>query len=121
MELGVKAPYPRQLAQGIGMLLRAWNPDHFIELLAERSGDFPRAGLVIDDLRFLNEYQWLRQHGFLVVYIEGSFRPLQGAEAEHESETALSPEVVPFDLVLPAGSSVAERVEAIVSVLDAVD
>ena len=121
MELGVKAPYPRQLLQGMGMLLRAWNPDHFIELLALRNAERHQTGLVIDDLRFPNEYQWLRQHGFLVVYIEGSFRPLQGAEAEHESEHSLSPELVPFDLVLPAGSTVAQRVVAVASLLDAVD
>jgi hypothetical protein len=112
-ELGVAAPYPRRLLQGIGQLLREHDADHFIALLALRNPDMDRTGLVIDDLRYENEFRWLRERGFLLVYLEGSYRPLEGSDAEHESENALSPERVHFDLVLPFGTGVAQRVAAI--------
>jgi hypothetical protein len=112
-ELGVAAPYPRRLMQRIGQVLRDRDPDHFVELLALRNPECSRTGLVIDDVRYENEYHWLRDHGFVLVYLEGSFRPLEGEEAEHESEVSLSPERLRFDLVLPAGSSVVQRVAAV--------
>ncbi len=113
MELGVLAPYPRRLMQGIGQLLREHGPGHFIDLLALRNPEFRRTGLVIDDLRYENEFRWLREQGFVLIYLEGSFRPLEGREAEHESENGLSPERFGFDLVVPAGSGLAQRLSAI--------
>ncbi|MCX2726023.1 hypothetical protein OO015_00685 [Thermomicrobium sp. 4228-Ro] len=112
-ELGVAAPYPRRLMQRLGRCLRDEDPDHFVKLLALRNPAFSQTGLVIDDVRYENEYRWLRDHGFVLIYLKGSFRPLEGEEAEDESETALSPERVRFDLVLPAGSSVVQRVAAV--------
>jgi hypothetical protein len=104
--------------QRVGEAVRDWEEDHFIRLLALRNPEFRCTGLVIDDLRYENEYQWLRDRGFILVYIEGSFRPLEGAEAEHESEMGLDPARHRFDLVLPAGSSVLERVMAVARLLD---
>ena len=113
MELGLSAPYPRRLMQGIGQLLREHDPEHFVKLLALRNPEFSRTGLVIDDLRYGNELRWLRENGFVVVYLEGSFLPLEAGEAEHESENSLSPQRDHFDLVLPAGSGVTQRVAAV--------
>jgi energy-coupling factor transporter ATP-binding protein EcfA2 len=117
LELGMKAPHPRRLMQGIGTLVRDWNQDHFIELLALRHPDLFLTGLVIDDLRYENEFHWLRERGFTLVYLEGSFRPLMGEEAEHESEHALAADRLPFDLVLPAGSGLLARLEALTRLL----
>lgn len=116
-ELGVKAPYPRRLMQHIGSLLRDYDQDHFVKLLEERNPSVEYRGLIIDDLRFENEFRWAKERGFLTVYLAGSFKPLDGAEASHVSETALSPHSFPFDVVLPAGTSVAYRVSAVVQAL----
>ena len=112
-ELGVKAPYPRRLLQRIGDVLRSYDQDHFVSLLWERNPDWSSSGLVVDDLRYENEYHHLRERGFVLVYLQGSFRPLVGEEAEHESENALDPERLIFDLVLPPGGSVVQRVAAV--------
>lgn len=115
-ELGVKAPSPRWLMQQIGQVLREYDEDHFVQLLEERNPGFAHRGLIIDDLRFENEFRWAKERGFLTVYLEGSFRPLSGPEAGHVSETSLSPEL-PWDLLLPAGTSVVYRVSAVVQAL----
>lgn len=116
-ELGVKAPHPRWLMQHVGFLLREHDENHFVQLLEERNAGFEHRGLIIDDLRFENEFRWAKQRGFLTVYLAGSFKPLEGEEANHVSEVALSPRSSPFDLVLPAGTSVAYRVSAVVQAL----
>jgi len=116
-ELGVRPPYPRMLMQRLGQSLREYDEDHFVKLLEERNPGLQASGLVIDDVRYPNEFCWLREKGFILVYLEGSFRPLEGEEAAHESEIALSPDAYPFDLVLPAGTSVIQRVAAVARVL----
>jgi hypothetical protein len=116
-ELGIKTPYPRRLMQHLGAVLREHDEDHFVKLLEERNPGLEYRGLIIDDLRFENEFRWAKERGFLTVYLAGTFRPLEGEEARHVSETALSPRHVPIDLVLPAGTSVAYRVSAVVQAL----
>jgi len=114
--LGYREPYPRHLMQALGTMMRNEDEDIFIRLLEQRMAP---GGAIIDDLRHRNELAWCRQNGFIVVYLRGSYRPLDGEEAAHESENQLSADDA--DIVLEEGE-VSERLRYLLrEILDAVD
>jgi energy-coupling factor transporter ATP-binding protein EcfA2 len=110
-------PTNRPLLQGIASVIRSVKgPDTFVELMDRQlSRRFRRANVIIDDLRYLNEYEWCRENGFFLVRLRGSFRALTGPEAEHESETALDglEDDLDWDLVLGPEDDVPTRVSAV--------
>lgn len=113
--LGAKVDGPdkdRDILQQVGLLFREKNPYHWIDLLERRHPDMRETGLVIDDMRFLNERAWAFENDFFSVYLLGSFAPLDGAAAHHPSEVSFDERFVEmeFDLVIPHDTTVEERV-----------
>ncbi len=102
--------------QALGTMMRNEDKDIFIRLLEKRMAP---GGAIIDDLRYRNELSWCRQNGFIVVYLRGSYRPLEGDEAAHESENQISADDA--DIVLQEGG-VSERLRHLLKeILDAID
>jgi len=69
-----KKEHYRKLLQGIGCYFRKWNPNVWVNIMLERISHLlivdPSARIVIDDMRFKNEYYALEAIGFLLVRIE---------------------------------------------------
>lgn len=63
----------RRVLQGIGDKMREIDPDvwvnHFALHLAEIEQYRPDLHLVVDDLRYPNEYEYLKAHGFVVARV----------------------------------------------------
>jgi hypothetical protein len=98
----VDTPYGRmtvrQLLQHHGTdVVRKTDPDHWVHEM-ERTfaldldiwehGD-PRGGLIVDDVRFPNEADWILDQGGHLVYLMPYPGWKPGPHADHESETAL--------------------------------
>lgn len=65
-----KPPLVRQLMQVYGQVMRDQNPSHWIDrTLAELDIDDPEF-VVVDDLRFLNEAEALRDLGWILIRVE---------------------------------------------------
>src|SRR5690625_2745172 len=67
---------PRKLYQDVGSALRALDPDVWIRQ-AERTmrvweGYRDTRGIVIDDLRQPNEYEWARANGFVIIRVNAN-------------------------------------------------
>lgn len=79
-----KKQYPlvRQYLQRTGDAIRGAQPNFFVELMSDAICSTDEH-IIVDDVRFENEYERLRHHGFLVVKI------VRGAEGLdlHESES----------------------------------
>lgn len=100
---------------------RKKDPDWWVKPMATNHLDMHNTGLVIDDCRFPNEYQWGKDNGFLMVRLK--IRSLtqikRGADysqLNHISEIALDP--VPdsaFDLVLDEYTGVSDRAAVIMA------
>jgi DNA polymerase III delta prime subunit len=78
----------RYLAQTIGATMRAVNTDWWVNLfdsyVSQKSCDV----LIIDDMRYLNELQWVIDRGGDVYFVDGSERlNLADPMYTHESET----------------------------------
>lgn len=94
----------RKLAQTLGTEWgRSIAPDFWLRLAVRRFGvlaTLPTAyrGMVISDVRFENEAQWVRQNG-LLIHINGTPRAqIAGDGATHVSEAGVSK--VPGDLIV---------------------
>jgi len=100
----MKAPKEehRKLLQLFGSFCRLLQPDCWIQIVVNQIHDLDR--VVIDDVRFPNEFQVLRKLGFILVRIERSDdlrRPWgYNVNDPHPSETDLDL-VESWDLVLP--------------------
>src|SRR5690348_1976950 len=117
--MGIAADGPnknREVLQGIGVYMRSLQADHWIKVLAAKHPDLDSTGLIVDDCRFQNEYQWLKDTGFLMVRLKvrSETQVRRGAgygQLFHQSEIALDP--LPdraFDIVLDEYTQVPERV-----------
>jgi hypothetical protein len=116
----------RKGAQYIGTdLVREEYPDWWVMLFArecERVKDI-RSGVIVDDMRFENEYDWCVNNGFFVIRLDitPEEQIARGAEAHtfwHSSETGLdhlAPEA--FDLWLSQDTSPAQRVILVMNAL----
>lgn len=126
-----KAPHPelyRKGAQYLGTdLVRAEYPDWWIDLARKKILHDPwysddHVTIVVDDCRFENEFEALKDLGFLMVWLDVSeaTQLSRGAEPDrltHASETGLDHiSKEEWDLWLPESSSVQERLETIRSV-----
>lgn len=98
-EVGIPAlgKSPRQLMQTLGTEWgRSNHPDFWVRIaLAKARAMEPTYGVVIDDVRFPNEFQAIREAGGILVRIT---RPGAAASNGHSSEGAL--EGYPFDVYL---------------------
>jgi hypothetical protein len=102
---GVKDAAGRLLLQNIGAVGRAYNPACWIERWRDaftvRCQQPGFAGVVVPDMRYANEYTSFKQAGFRLVKVVRPDNPqaLQGAAAQHPSETELD-SVTDWDAVL---------------------
>jgi len=84
----------RRLLQDIGTKMREIKPTVWVDYLIRQierdtsSPGFSYRGIVVDDLRFLNEAELLRRNGFFIVKIEGITYDM-GELGQHVSETEL--------------------------------
>lgn len=56
--------------QDIGNYFRSRDPAWWVKRMAAASESRDQAGLIIDDLRFANEFAWCRNNGFLLVRLD---------------------------------------------------
>lgn len=121
-----KRDYPdlyRKGAQYIGTdLVRAEYPDWWVRQMEIRVDELPdNHNIVIDDMRFKNEYDWCDKNGFILVRLDVTEETqiARGAEPDrlyHPSETGLDmmPESV-WDIWLPEETTIQERVELVMA------
>lgn len=86
-EAAKEHPEVRRILQRMGVGVRDLDPDFWLRIAAEKIGVMmdARRDVVVTDVRFPNEADYIKRHGFLIRVI----RPgLDHADA-HESETAL--------------------------------
>lgn len=77
----------RTLLQEFGCLLRKTDPDIWIHHLDLELSKLPSCtNIVIDDLRFLNEEEFLYEKGFRIVKISGRERIMSEKQKGHASE-----------------------------------
>lgn len=84
----------RKFLQDLGSVIRAYNPSYFIDWLEKHSVVRTRKKVVISDVRFQNEAEYVRSHGGIIVRIhrEGII-PM-----EHESELKQSEIVADYTI-----------------------
>lgn len=64
---------PRKHYQDIGQFMRSINPDVWVNNTASKYERLKKAGFtdfIVTDLRQHNEYQWLKENGFIIVKVE---------------------------------------------------
>lgn len=82
----------RKLAQTLGTEWgRSIHPEFWLLLAQRFVGEIPKeCGVVVSDLRFENEAEWIRAEGGLVIHIDGPARgALQGSQGKHTSEAGV--------------------------------
>src|SRR4051812_20220784 len=52
---------------GADFFRNRYGADHWVKLMATNNLDMHKTGLVVDDCRFQNEFEWGKQNGFLTV------------------------------------------------------
>lgn len=83
---GRKNESGRQLLQGIGQLGRDYRPDIWLEKLKRKVAIMPDlVAVLIGDVRYLNEVEWIIDQGGIVVLMEGR-GGLEGEQGGHSSE-----------------------------------
>ena len=110
---------PRKHYQVIGQAFRELNPEIWVEILEKKLQDEweenPNTGVIITDLRQLNEYKRLKELGFTIIKIEAPFSArLQRIEKEGDvfsweqlnHETELQAERCPYDYLVVNNSSI---------------
>lgn len=86
----------REAMQDMGAAVRAAVPDYYVKCLRslnclDGTDAFPAPAdfLIVGDVRYPNEAKFIKAHGVLL-HVCGCKRPLQGKEAEHDSESHFS-------------------------------
>jgi len=88
---------PRQLLQDLGMKMREIDQDVWVNYVLRIIKSLPKeTNIVIDDLRFLNEYKALKNVGFFVVCIIRNVPP--SPYSNHQSE--LEVDKMPYDWII---------------------
>lgn len=80
----------REAAQNMGMAMREIDPKFWINVFYNTAP----ASVIIDDLRFKNEFEWCKRHGFYLIRLLAPYpiREARGADVSrdfHVSETEL--------------------------------
>lgn len=83
-----------------------------------RIEDNGAAGVVVDDCRYLNEAEWLRKHGFIIVKVVGRKLTLPDALASHQSEQE-GDQIVP-DLTVSSTGPLQKRLEELDAAIKAI-
>ena len=93
---------PRKLLQDLGMKMREIDQDVWVNYVLRIVRSLPKeSNIVIDDLRFMNEYKALKNEGFVVVLVLRDVPP--SPFGNHPSEKEV--EQMPYDmLVLNTGT-----------------
>ena len=123
-----KQKYPelyRRGAQYIGTdLVRELYPNWWVDLMREHVNVLhPDTHVIIDDMRFENEYDYCLDAGFLLVRLDVSrgtqlARGAEESRLDHASETGLDQKrIEDWDIWLPEQTSVEERVQMILHTL----
>jgi len=88
---------PRKLLQDLGMKMREIDEDVWARYVIRKVESLPKENNgAIDDLRFLNEYEAVKNAGFFVVRIVRDVHP--SPLSNHQRETEV--EKMPFDWVI---------------------
>jgi len=88
---------PRKLLQDLGMKMREIDQDVWVKYLVRIVRSLPKeSNIVIDDLRFMNEYKALKNEGFFVVLVLRDVPP--SPFGNHPSEKEV--EQMPYDALL---------------------
>jgi len=88
---------PRKLLQDLGMKMREIDQDVWVKYLVRIVRSLPKdSNIVVDDLRFMNEYTALKNEGFFIVRILRDVPP--SPLDDHPSEKEV--EQMPYDLFL---------------------
>ena len=88
---------PRKLLQDLGMKMREIDQDVWVKYLVRIVRSLPKdSNIVVDDLRFMNEYTALKNEGFFIVRILRDVPP--SPLDDHPSEKEV--EQMPYDLLL---------------------
>lgn len=72
-QYGFKKPYSsneRDILVAVGQTAREIHPNYWVELLGKKIQD--KSYVIIDDIRFQNEVDFLKNQGFLIVKLECS-------------------------------------------------
>lgn len=123
-ELGVS---PRHILQTLGT---DWgrtmlHPDIWITAVAKgwrkmkseaESGNYVGGGMVISDLRFENEAEWVRNNGGVVVHISPTGEHVAINESEHESEQGIERRAGDYGIINCHGGD--EKLEAFYMKID---
>jgi len=92
-----KGEKPRKLLQDLGMKMRKIDQDVWVNYVLRIVRSLPKeSNIVIDDLRFMNEYKALKNEGFFIVRILRDVPP--SPLDDHPSEKEV--EQMPYDLLL---------------------
>ena len=88
---------PRKLLQDLGMKMREIDQDVWVKYLVRIVRSLPKeSNIVIDDLRFMNEYKALKNEGFFIVRVLRDVPP--SPLDDHPSEKEV--EQMPYDVLL---------------------
>ncbi|MFB7860581.1 hypothetical protein [Streptomyces sp. NPDC056069] len=84
-------PEVRRTLQRLGQAARDQDPNHWVSLAMDKIATADRWNLpvVVTDVRHVNECEALKNRGFVLVRVVRPGAPALGANAQHESETAL--------------------------------
>lgn len=94
---------PRQIMIDTGKFYRSINPNFWIEKLAQEILQIPQAQtalVIISDVRFPNEAEWIKRHNGILVRLERDAE-LRGGDIVDYSETALD-DYKDFNVWVPA-------------------
>lgn len=97
----------RNVMIGLGLLGRTVNPNFWVDRLKEEILKTPQAQLgtyVVADVRFINEAEWIKRHGGILVRLERAVE-LRGEDINDPSETELD-DYKGFDLRILESSNV---------------
>jgi len=113
-----KGEKPRKLLQDLGIKMREIDEDIWARYVIRKVESLPKeSNVAIDDLRFLNEYEAIKNVGFFVVRIVRDVPP--SPFSNHQSETEV--EKMPFDWVIYNTSSFGRLYEALDRILMSVN
>ena len=105
----------RGAMQRYGAAMRAGNPQWFVREMVDRNNIDsalwhlltepwePAEFLIIGDVRYPNEAEFIRKRAGVLWFVDGSHRPLEGDAALHESESHTTALLAMADVVVAPG------------------
>jgi dephospho-CoA kinase len=126
----VKKGKPRRLYQVLGQKMREIDPDVWVKYLDRRMTLCKRFGIekfIVTDLRQFNEYDYLKEKGFVIVKVEADEeirrqRMIEAGddftEEDLNHETELSVDALPYDYLITNNGTLEELYEQIEFIID---